>query len=130
MEENSQAGIFENIFIDIGDEQSIENDLSTYSSHLLNMKYFIKNANEETLVLIDEFGSGTEPMLGGAIAESILNKLNNNYKKAEAILKESGSGSLKAIAVTSSRESQSTICTGLAKTLQSLKPLFRSSGTL
>ena len=73
----SDFGIFENFFIDIGDEQSLENDLSTYSSHLLNMKYFIKNANENTLVFIDEFGTGTEPMLGGAIAESVLEEINN-----------------------------------------------------
>ncbi|MBI9066387.1 MAG: Smr/MutS family protein [Salinivirgaceae bacterium] len=78
VEKKSEAGIFSNLFIDIGDEQSIENDLSTYSSHLLNMKHFTKNANEKTLVLIDEFGTGTEPMLGGAIAESVLNKLNND----------------------------------------------------
>lgn len=74
--EGSDAGIFKNIFIDIGDEQSIDNDLSTYSSHLINMKYFIKNASAETLVLIDEFGTGTEPILGGSIAESILGELN------------------------------------------------------
>jgi DNA mismatch repair protein MutS2 len=74
--QNTAAGIFEKIFIDIGDEQSIENDLSTYSSHLMNMKFFLKNSNEKTLVLIDEFGTGTEPMLGGAIAESILAQLN------------------------------------------------------
>jgi len=74
--ENSEMGIFNNIFIDIGDEQSIENDLSTYSSHLFNMKYFLKNTSPQTLVLIDEFGTGTEPMLGGAIAESILIQLN------------------------------------------------------
>ncbi len=74
--EASKAGIFERLFIDIGDEQSLENDLSTYSSHLMNMKHFVKNSNEKTLVLIDEFGTGTEPMLGGAIAESILDKLN------------------------------------------------------
>jgi DNA mismatch repair protein MutS2 len=74
--EGSEAGIFEKILIDIGDEQSIENDLSTYSSHLINMKFFVRNGNEETLVLIDEFGTGTEPMLGGAIAESILGELN------------------------------------------------------
>lgn len=73
--ENSVTGIFEKLFIDIGDEQSIENDLSTYSSHLMNMKFFVKNSNEKTLVLIDEFGTGTEPMLGGAIAESILAQL-------------------------------------------------------
>ncbi|MBO7316582.1 MAG: Smr/MutS family protein [Paludibacteraceae bacterium] len=74
--ESSEAGIFSKIFIDIGDEQSIENDLSTYSSHLLNMKNFLKFSNSETLLLIDEFGSGTEPQIGGAIAESILNHLN------------------------------------------------------
>jgi DNA mismatch repair protein MutS2 len=76
MSENSEAGIFKDIFIDIGDEQSLEHDLSTYSSHLLNMKYFTKNASPRSLVLIDEFGSGTEPMLGGAIAEAILDTLN------------------------------------------------------
>ena len=74
--ESSKTGIFSQLFIDIGDEQSLENDLSTYSSHLLNMKHFVKNSNEKTLILIDEFGTGTEPMLGGAIAESILDKLN------------------------------------------------------
>ena len=63
--EGSESGIFSDIFIDIGDEQSIENDLSTYSSHLINMKYFVKNASDKTLILIDEFGTGTEPMLGG-----------------------------------------------------------------
>jgi DNA mismatch repair protein MutS2 len=72
----SKVGIFKKIFIDIGDEQSIDNDLSTYSSHLLNMKFFTKNANDKTLVLIDEFGTGTEPMIGGAIAEAVLNRLN------------------------------------------------------
>lgn len=72
----SVIGIFDNIFMDIGDQQSIENDLSTYSSHLINMKYFLKNANENTLVLIDEFGSGTDPIIGGTIAESILEELN------------------------------------------------------
>lgn len=76
--EKSRMGMFNKIFIDIGDEQSIENDLSTYSSHLINMKFFLKNSTPQTLVLIDEFGTGTEPMLGGAIAESILNKLNIN----------------------------------------------------
>jgi DNA mismatch repair protein MutS2 len=72
----SIAGIFKRFFIDIGDEQSIENDLSTYSSHLLNMKYFLRYADHRTLFLIDEFGSGTEPNLGGAIAEAILEQLN------------------------------------------------------
>ncbi len=68
--------IFDNLFIDIGDEQSIENDLSTYSSHLLNMKHFLRHSNSNTLVLIDEFGTGTEPQLGGAIAEATLEQLN------------------------------------------------------
>ncbi len=75
--ESSLFGLFAGIFIDIGDEQSIDNDLSTYSSHLLNMKYFVKHAAADTLILIDEFGTGTEPMLGGAIAESILEQLNS-----------------------------------------------------
>lgn len=70
--EVSEFRLFENIFIDIGDEQSIENDLSTYSSHLTNMKELVAKANGNTLVLIDEFGSGTEPAAGGAIAETIL----------------------------------------------------------
>ncbi len=74
--ESSLTGCFESIFVDIGDEQSIENDLSTYSSHLLNMKYFLKNGNGKTLILIDEFGSGTEPKIGGAIAEACLEKFN------------------------------------------------------
>jgi DNA mismatch repair protein MutS2 len=76
--DSSRAGIFERLFIDIGDEQSIENDLSTYSSHLLNMKFFIKNSNSKTLLLIDEFGTGTEPMIGGAIAEATLERFNRN----------------------------------------------------
>lgn len=73
--DRSQAGVFENIMIDIGDEQSMENDLSTYSSHLMNMKNMMKQANDRTIILIDEFGSGTEPQIGGAIAESVLNNL-------------------------------------------------------
>lgn len=75
MSENSEIGIFNSIFIDIGDEQSIDNDLSTYSGHLENMKYFVKRADQNTLILIDEFGTGTEPVLGGAIAEAVLEKL-------------------------------------------------------
>lgn len=77
MEDYSEAGIFERIFIDIGDQQSIENDLSTYSSHLLNLKFFIEHSNRKTLFLIDEFGAGTEPRIGGALAESILEQLNH-----------------------------------------------------
>ena len=76
--QGSEFGVFSKIFINIGDEQSIENDLSTYSSHLMNMKYFLRNADNKTLVLIDEFGTGTEPVLGGAIAEAILGELNSN----------------------------------------------------
>ncbi|MDR1666746.1 MAG: Smr/MutS family protein [Bacteroidales bacterium] len=75
--ENSEMGLFDAIYIDIGDEQSIDNDLSTYSSHLLNMKYFVETANSRTLILIDEFGAGTEPTPGGAIAEAILSHLND-----------------------------------------------------
>ena len=70
--ERSTCGIFENIMIDIGDEQSIENELSTYSSHLMNMKQMIRNCDAHTLLLIDEFGGGTEPTIGGAIAEAVL----------------------------------------------------------
>ena len=78
LQEQSLVGIFSDIFIDIGDEQSIEDDLSTYSSHLRNMKFFLRYATEKSLLLIDEFGGGTEPQIGGAIAESILAKLNDN----------------------------------------------------
>ena len=70
--DRSTTGIFTDIMIDIGDEQSIENDLSTYSSHLMNMKVMMRRASESTLILIDEFGTGTEPQIGGAIAESVL----------------------------------------------------------
>ena len=73
--ENSELPIFNSICIDIGDEQSMDNDLSTYSSHLMNMKSMLQAASDRTLVLIDEFGSGTEPVIGGAIAEAILERL-------------------------------------------------------
>ena len=72
--ERSKIGLFQSIYIDLGDEQSIENELSTYSSHLLNMKMMMKNSNSNSLLLIDEFGGGTEPQIGGAIAEGILNR--------------------------------------------------------
>ena len=75
---DSSTGIFNDIFVDIGDEQSLENDLSTYSSHLINIKHFVENSNSKTLFLIDEFGTGTEPQFGGAIAESVLEELNKN----------------------------------------------------
>jgi len=74
--ERSKTGIFNDIFLDIGDEQSIENDLSTYSSHLTNMKFMIKNVSPQSLILIDEFGSGSEPQIGGAIAEALLRRFN------------------------------------------------------
>ncbi|MCD4736349.1 MAG: Smr/MutS family protein [Bacteroidales bacterium] len=100
VKEGSKAGIFENIFIDIGDEQSLENDLSTYSSHVLNMKFFSENATPGTLFLIDELGTGTEPQMGGAIAEAVLEKMNNlsafgiittHYSNLKLLAKE-GSG--------------------------------------
>ncbi|MEH0156108.1 Smr/MutS family protein [Limibacter armeniacum] len=76
MVEGSKMGIFEDLFMDYGDEQSLENDLSTYSSHLTNMRHFLKKSSDKSLILIDEFGAGTEPELGGAIAEAILEQLN------------------------------------------------------
>ena len=80
----SVAGIFNSIFIDIGDEQSIEDDLSTYSSHLLNMKNMMREAGGRSLILIDEFGSGTEPLIGGAIAEAVLRRFND--KRAYGVI--------------------------------------------
>jgi DNA mismatch repair protein MutS2 len=76
MNEASRVGFFKQLLIDIGDEQSIEDDLSTYSSHLKNMKHFVRYADAQTLLLIDEFGTGTEPAIGGAIAEAVLSQLN------------------------------------------------------
>ena len=84
MDENSEMGIFESMFTDIGDQQSLEDDLSTYSSRLQNMKKLLKGATEKSLVLIDEFGSGTDPKLGGAIAEAILRELN--FRKSYAVI--------------------------------------------
>lgn len=74
--ESSRTGIFEHIFMDIGDGQSIENSLSTYTSHLTNMKFIVEHCNGKSLILIDEFGSGTEPQIGGAIAETLLDRFN------------------------------------------------------
>ena len=79
MSEASQMGFFKQLLIDIGDEQSIEDDLSTYSSHLKNMKHFVHSAHADTLLLIDEFGTGTEPLIGGAIAEAVLAALNERH---------------------------------------------------
>lgn len=76
VDEISEMGIFEHIFADIGDQQSLEDDLSTYSSRLVNMRSFLQHADGRTLILIDEFGSGTDPKMGGAIAEAILRELN------------------------------------------------------
>ncbi|HAS42577.1 MAG TPA: endonuclease MutS2 [Microscillaceae bacterium] len=81
MHENSRLGFFRDVFIDIGDEQSLENDLSTYSSHLTNMRHFLKFADQRSLFLIDEFGTGTEPSLGAAVAEAILEKLDASKAK-------------------------------------------------
>jgi DNA mismatch repair protein MutS2 len=80
----SEMGVFEQFFADIGDQQSLEDDLSTYSSRLRNMRIFLEKANPKTLVLIDEFGSGTDPLIGGAIAEAILRELN--YKKVYGVI--------------------------------------------
>ena len=77
LNDNSHMGIFNDLFIDIGDEQSIENDLSTYSSHLSNMKCVVRNCNDRSLILIDEFGSGTEPQIGGALAVALLHHFND-----------------------------------------------------
>lgn len=79
VDESSRTGIFDHIFVDIGDGQSIENSLSTYTSHLTNMKFFVENCDNKTLILIDEFGSGTEPQIGGAIAETILDRFNRKH---------------------------------------------------
>lgn len=80
----SEMGVFKGIFADIGDQQSIEDDLSTYSSRLQNMQYFLEHASADTLVLIDEFGSGTDPKIGGAIAEAILRQLN--FRKIHGVI--------------------------------------------
>src|SRR5262245_59245647 len=77
LSERSRVGIFQDIFLDIGDQQSIENDLSTYSSHLRNMAVFIQSAYDKSLVVLDELGSGTDPNFGGAIAQAVLQALLN-----------------------------------------------------
>jgi DNA mismatch repair protein MutS2 len=76
VDEGTETGVFGSFFIDIGDEQSIENDLSTYSSHLINMKQMLRYSDDSSLIMIDEFGTGTEPVIGGALAEAILAELN------------------------------------------------------
>ncbi len=84
VDEQSEMGIFAGFFADIGDQQSLEDDLSTYSSRLRNMRIFLEKSTDQTLVLIDEFGSGTDPKIGGAIAESILRELN--FKKVSGLI--------------------------------------------
>ncbi|SFH46827.1 endonuclease MutS2 [Pedobacter insulae] len=84
VDENSEMGIFDQIFADIGDDQSIESDLSTYSAHLTKMRYFVAHASPKTLVLIDEFGTGTDPQFGGPMAEAVLEVLNN--KKVRGVI--------------------------------------------
>lgn len=83
-DERSEAGVFKQVFSDIGDDQSIESDLSTYSAHLSKMKYFVEMADSKTLVLIDEFGTGTDPQFGGPIAEAVLESLNQ--KKVKGVI--------------------------------------------
>ncbi|MGN6181588.1 MAG: endonuclease MutS2 [Mucilaginibacter sp.] len=80
-DENSEMGVFANFFVDIGDDQSIESDLSTYSAHLSKMKEFVEMANAKSIILIDEFGTGTDPQFGGPIAEAVLESLNNKKVK-------------------------------------------------
>lgn len=82
--EASVVGVFKQLFVDIGDDQSIESDLSTYSAHLSKMKTFVEDANGKTLVLIDEFGTGTDPQFGGPIAEAVLESLN--HKKVRGMV--------------------------------------------
>jgi DNA mismatch repair protein MutS2 len=116
--EKTECGIFANIFIDIGDEQSIENDLSTYSSHLKNMKYFLDHADAKTLFLIDEFGAGTEPLLGGAIAEAILEDLN---KKGSYGIINSHYTNLKHFA----SETEGLVNGAMLYDNENMKPLFK-----
>jgi len=116
--EDSEFCVFTKIFIDIGDEQSIDNDLSTYSSKLLNLKFFLENIDDHTLFLIDEFGTGTDPSLGGAIAEASLEALNS--KKAMGVVTTHYSN-LKLLA---GRE-QGIVNGAMLFDLKKLKPLYQ-----
>lgn len=116
--EISEFPLFTKIFIDIGDEQSIENDLSTYSSHLTNMREVLLNADEKSLVLVDEFGAGTEPTAGGAIAESILKELEE--RGCFGVITTHYSN-LKFYAGTS----RGVINGGMQFDVQNIKPLFK-----
>ena len=120
MNETSKMGFFKQLLIDIGDEQSIEDDLSTYSSHLRNMKHFVRHADARTLLLIDEFGTGTEPMIGGAIAEAVLAQLNE--QKAYGVI-TTHYGNLKHLA----ERTQGIINGAMLYDRGQLKPLFQLS---
>ena len=120
MNEASRMGFFEQLLIDIGDEQSIEDDLSTYSSHLRNMKYFVRFADAHTLLLIDEFGTGTEPMIGGAIAEAVLSQLNE--QKAYGVI-TTHYGNLKHLA----ERTEGIVNGAMLYDRGQLKPLFQLS---
>ena len=120
MNEASTMGFFKQLLIDIGDEQSIEDDLSTYSSHLRNMKHFVRYANEHTLLLIDEFGTGTEPAIGGAIAEAVLSQLN--MQRAYGVV-TTHYGNLKHLA----EQTQGIINGAMLYDRGQLKPLFQLS---
>jgi len=116
--ESSELTIFDEIFIDIGDEQSIDNDLSTYSSHLNNMRVILEEASEKSLVLIDEFGAGTEPTAGGAIAEAILSEIEQ--KGCFGII-TTHYGNLKFYA----SSSKGVINGGMQFDVQNIRPLFK-----
>lgn len=117
MQDYSQMGLFKHIFIDIGDEQSLENDLSTYSSHLTNMRQFVNYTQEESLFLIDEFGTGTEPRLGGAVAEAVLEAL---YEKGAYGVVNTHYGNLKLFA-----QNKKGIANGAMRfDVENLEPLY------
>lgn len=118
MHEKSQMGIFDSIFIDIGDEQSLDNDLSTYSSHLTNLKHFINYADRRTLFLVDEMGTGTDPQFGGPMAEAIMEELNQ--LKAFGIITTHFSN-LKLMA----SNAPGMVNASMAYDTVNLKPLFR-----
>lgn len=120
MHEASTMGFFKQLLIEIGDEQSIEDDLSTYSSHLRNMKHFVRYANAQTLLLIDEFGTGTEPLIGGAIAEAVLAQLNE--QKAYGVI-TTHYGNLKHLA----ERTEGIINGAMLYDRGQLKPLFQLS---
>jgi len=114
----SEFGIFTKILVDIGDNQSIENDLSSYSSHLTAMKYFIKHVNERSLIVVDELGSGTDPNFGGAMAEAILLELNKQRCKG---LVTTHFGNVKSIA----KSVEGFANASMAYDTEKLKPLYR-----